>query len=127
MKLIPRRQRVEPAPIRRFVRNPAAGEVILPKIGKVGNQTLVGEEFVKYAPHFLLEVPAQGTGRPVETSLAAGPRLLTEVPESPQGPVLLTEAPVKRPRGRPRKVPLPAPVAPSPTETIDPTDPTDAA
>lgn len=101
--------------MKRFMKNPAASEVFIPGVGRLAEgRILMGNEYEKYAPRFLVEVPDAGNA--LENSgPSGGPSLLTEPTNSPAVP--LSEAtpqkleedgtPVKRPRGRPRKNPLP--------------------
>lgn len=105
--------------VKRFVKNPALHYVSIPGVGPLKEgQVLVGNDYSKYAPRFLVEIPDVPPGAPLEsTEPQRGPVPLTEpapfAPSapSPRGPELLEEevqaAPVKRPRGRPRKYPLP--------------------
>ncbi len=110
--------------MKRFIKNPATGHVVVPGIGPVTEgQILVGNNFEQYVPHLLVEVPSAPRGLPLESRESqTGPRLLTEPAPVGAGPmpsetVQLEEesvvpaavaAPVKRGRGRPRKYPLSA-------------------
>jgi hypothetical protein len=101
--------------MKQFKKNPAASEVFIPGVGRLAEgRILMGNEYEKYAPRFLVEVPEAGST--LENSgPSGGPALLTEplnapaVPLSEGHPQKLEEdgQPVKRPRGRPRKHPLP--------------------
>ena len=106
--------------MKRYVKNASFDEVYLPGAGKVMNgRVLMGDEYGKYAPRYLTEVPEQPNGAPLEsTQPRRGPSLLTEPLDSPAVPVPSPELPkleeddlqapaIKRPRGRPRKYPLP--------------------
>jgi len=85
--------------MRHFQKNPELEFVSIPGVGPLkAGVTLIGEEFAKYSPKFLMEVPEMKAA-PVRK---AAPRVLTEVPEYAngmpvesnqvsRGPTLLTE------------------------------------
>jgi hypothetical protein len=96
--------------MKHFVKNPALGFVSIPGVGPLKEGTiLVGNDFGRYAPHFLTEVPEVPKGLPLESrEPRTGPVLLTEpspiqgAPKPEQLEEELQGEPVKRPRGRPR-------------------------
>jgi hypothetical protein len=103
--------------MRRFIKRPDLGYVALPGVGPLKEgMVLVGDQFAKHVPRFLVEVPPTHDGLPLESrEPQTGPVPLTE--PAPIAPMpdqrqqleedAPTAAPVKRPRGRPRKYPLP--------------------
>ena len=103
---------------KKYVKNPEAGNCYLPGVGWLWEgQTLTGDQYAKYAPGVLLEVPDEPKKPPLE-STSYDPKPLTEpapgpapvLPESPppetkkvleeEGEDLAVS--VKRPRGRSR-------------------------
>lgn len=107
--------------MKRYVKNADVSQVFIPGVGRLTEgMVLVGDEYAKFAPRFLTEVPEMPNGAPLEsTQPRTGPSLLTEPTHAPAIPVptpeplkLEEEAPLaavaaapeeKRPRGRPRK------------------------
>jgi hypothetical protein len=110
---------------KRYVKNASLDEVYLPGVGRITNgRVLMGDEYGRFSPRYLTEVPEHPQGLPLEsTQPRRGPSLLTEPTNSPAVPMPSPELPkleeellsgaeavpamVKRPRGRPRKYPLP--------------------
>lgn len=106
--------------MKRYTIHPKLHEVFVQGIGRVTKGRILVGDFDKYVPRLLVEVPDVPKGPPLESTEPRGPRMLTE--PAPVYPGMVEDdeeerdvalrdgaAPdqVRRPRGRPRKNPLP--------------------
>jgi hypothetical protein len=108
--------------MKRYVKNPDVSQIFIPGHGRIlEGQVLMGDDFAKYAPRFLMEVPEAPGGAPLESAQPEKLPVLTEpmpspaafvIPSAPTAPQKLEEIlPIpstppleeKRGRGRPRK------------------------
>jgi hypothetical protein len=101
--------------MKRYEINPKLHEVFVQGIGRVTKGRILVGDFDKYVPRLLVEVPDVPKGPPLENTEPRGPRMLTEpapvypgmAEDDEEGETGSDGAPVRRPRGRPRKNPLP--------------------
>jgi len=79
----------------RFKLNPKAGMVFLPGHGRVKpGDVLVGEQFRRFTPNLLVEVPDPPKDPPVEVKAASKPKKPLEVPKPlAETPLETREAP----------------------------------
>jgi len=94
-----------------FIRNPAVSEVVLPGVGKVRNQVLTGQQYEKYVPKFLIEVPESQATPLEQTAPSHAPQPLTEPAPMPQP---LPEEQRKKPEPLTEVMPLGDPPGPEP-------------
>jgi hypothetical protein len=101
--------------MKKYKKNPFISVAFVPGIGHLPEgMILEGDEYAKYAPSVLVEIPdgvvpsADLETLPLEMTETSGPELMTET--TPSSEVSFDEngnpIPPKRGRGRPRKYPL---------------------